>query len=297
MSGCIYQVPDKDISGDNLYGEGICNQDLVDWFWYSYNFDYDYWQGGWGFDKCCDTDKPLARTFNALWALNYSSDNPGDESYDNDNLLYWGGRYVREKMSGYKLRAMCGTDKTTNATTFGPGCNQYHETVTSTCTSYKDDGYNACSDWSKWFSWLCYTWYWVSNLVCVAWGYVSSWVCTAGYEIGNAVSQTKRVELYNTNFFYGQDAVQRASIFFHECRHIDGKAHNANFPTWASGVAGQSGADSNWDYQGGYCYQVAWLSWYWATAQNSSPALRDKARASANTILGFAFAELPAFTI
>ncbi|MEO6844852.1 MAG: hypothetical protein ABI184_06740 [Ginsengibacter sp.] len=307
MADCNYSVPPKDISGDSLYGTRICDQAFIDWVWYSYNFDYDYWQDGWGYDDCCNIDKPLARTFNALWALNYSSDNPQDESYDQDNLLYWGGRYVREKMNGFKLRALCGSNNTTNATTFGAGCTEYRNTVKWGCTQYQRDGYESCSwDCCDWWpcswgcelaSWICKGWIWLTTFTCIAYGYLASWVCTAGLEIGNAFSQIKRIELYNINFFYGQDVVQRASILFHECRHIDGKAHNADFPSWASGLAGQSGADSSWDYQGAYCWQVAWLAWYWATAQNSSPALRAKARVSANAILGYAFAELPSFTI
>ena len=87
MADCEVGVPDKDMSGDNLYGPFWIAQpnaqEFVDWFWYSYQFDHDWWQDGWGFDDCTDTDKPLARTFNGLYCLNYSSADPSNEDYGN----------------------------------------------------------------------------------------------------------------------------------------------------------------------------------------------------------------------
>src|SRR5207245_6323852 len=123
MADCTYGVPDKDVSGDNLYGPRICDQPFIDWVWDAYNFDYDWWQDGWGWDDCCNTDKPLARAFCGLWALNYSSVDPSNEDW-NENFLNWGGRFVREQISGYDLRATCGTK---TATTFGAKCTEYRE--------------------------------------------------------------------------------------------------------------------------------------------------------------------------
>lgn len=296
MAHCTYQVPDKNISGDNLYADKICNQPFVDWAWYNYNFDYDFWQNGWGYDDCCNSDKPLARTFNAIWALNYSSKDPWDESYDYDNMLYWGGRFVREQIENYKLRAKCGDGSI--ATVFGAGCIGYRETVKWDCTKYKTERYKDCSDWHWLFGWICYAWTWITHKFCVAWGYVSSWVCTIGVETANVFTQIKRIELYNTAYFYDIDVIERASTLIHECRHIDGRAHNADFPSWAgSSLAGQSGADESWEYNGAYRWEVAWLAWYWHSANNSTPMLKDRARDTANSILGYAFAERPSFTI
>ena len=290
MADCTYSVPNKDISGDNWYGPQICNQELVDWFWDSYNFNYDYWQDGWGWDDCCNTDKPLARTFSGLMALNYSTTDPLDEDYGHDNMLYWGGRYAREMMSDYDLRALCGGKV---ATTFGAGCTSYRENVIWDCTEYRDNGYKACRGWHWLFAWICWGWFWVSSLVCIAWGWVSSWFCAAG----NEVITDKRIELYNTAYFYDQAVPERASTFVHECRHIDGKAHVATFPSWSSYGAGNDGADPNWDYQGAWTWEVAWLSWYYATAVNSTDALRVHAKDEANDYINNAFATHPGFNI
>jgi hypothetical protein len=300
MPDCTYSVPDKDVSGDNLYGPRISHQEFVDWVWDAYNFDYDFWQDGWGWDDCFNTDKPLARAFCGLWALNFSSVDPWNEDYD-DNMLNWGGRYVREQMSGYDLRAGCGTSI---ASTFGAGCTEYREGVRWDCTQYQQDGYESCSwDCCEWWpcswgckalSWLCKGWIWLSSWTCIAWGNISSWFCTAG----NEIVTDKRIELH-TRFFYDsqKDVAARASTFIHECRHIAGKAHDTNFPSGSAFGAGDSGADSSWDYDGAWKWQVCWLSWYFATAQSSTDALREKARDDANTILLGAFATNPGFLV
>jgi hypothetical protein len=303
MADCTYTVPDKDVSGDNLYGPRSCYQPFIDWAWPSYKFDYDWWQDGWGYDDCCNTDKPLARTFNGLWALTYSAEDYRSDSYSLP-MLNWASRFVREQMNGYVLRADCGNKV---AQTFGAGCTEYRETVKYGCKQYRDDGYNACDRWDRnccdWWpcswgckliTWLCMAWYWVSNLVCVAWGYIASWACTAG-----TIFSTKRIVLYNTPFFYGaqKDAAGRASTFVHECRHISGKAHNADFPAGSSYGAGSSGADSSWDYDGAWRWQVVWLWWYYAAGARTTPTLRAKARDDANVILTGAFATNPGFTI
>ena len=293
---CTYSVPNKDISGDNLYGSRICNQPFIDWAWYSYNFDYDWWQDGWGYDDACNSSKPLARTFNAIWALDYSSPDPQNISYDNQNMLHWAGRFVREQISGYKLRATCGSNNTRIATTFGAGCTEYRKTVIWACDRYEQETAKACGSWPWYVRWICRAYNAVVHFFCVAWGWVASSVCAVGLEIGNAFSQIKRIELYNTNYFYGLEVMRRAATLVHECRHINGKAHDADFPSWATGLAGQSGADSNWDYGGAYRWEVCWLSWYWATAQNTTQPLKDKAKDTANSILGYAFAERPSFT-
>ncbi|MBV8252289.1 MAG: hypothetical protein JO154_06740 [Chitinophaga sp.] len=307
MARCTYTVPDKNISGDNLYGKRICNQPFIDWAWDQYNFDHDWWQGGWGFDDCCNTNKPLARTFNAIWALDYSSGDTSNDSYNNENMLFWGGRFVRDKIDGYMLRAKCGSNKSKIATTFGAGCTEYQKTVKWDCKEFQRTAYEDCSweccDWApcslvcKLGSWVCKGLVWVTTSICILYGYIASWICTAGLETANAASQIKRIELYNTNFFYDIDVMQRASTLIHECRHIDGKAHDANFPSWAGGIAGQSGADSSWEYNGPYRWEVCWLAWYWAAAKYSSIPLREKARDAANSILGYAFAQRPSFTV
>jgi len=105
MASCTYSVPDKDASGDNLYGPRICWQPFVDYAWPAWGFTYDYWQDGWGYDDCCNTDKPLARCLNAIWLLDYSAPNPADESWSSP-ILNWGCRFARNVHDD--IRARCG---------------------------------------------------------------------------------------------------------------------------------------------------------------------------------------------
>ena len=71
MATCTYTVPDKNTSGDNFYGGSICSQALIDYFWNTYGFsgNKDYWDDGFGWEDPCNTDKPLARTFNGCYLL------------------------------------------------------------------------------------------------------------------------------------------------------------------------------------------------------------------------------------
>lgn len=116
MAECsIPTIPDKEISGDNLYGPRICDQPFVDWAWPAYKFNSNYWQNGFGFDDVCNTDLPAARTLSGIWLLNYSAENYQDEEYTG-SCLNWACRYVREQARD--LRAFCG-DGTAIAASFG----------------------------------------------------------------------------------------------------------------------------------------------------------------------------------
>jgi hypothetical protein len=116
MAECsVPAIPDKEISGDNLYGQRICDQPFVDWAWPAYRFNSDYWRNGFGFDDVCNTDLPAARTLSGIWLLNYSAENYQDEEYSS-SCLNWGCRYVREQARD--LQAHCG-DGTAIAASFG----------------------------------------------------------------------------------------------------------------------------------------------------------------------------------
>ena len=109
MASCTYSVPDKNASGDNFYGQFICDQVYIDYFWdvYGFNGNKNYWDDGFGWHDPCNTSKPLARTFNACYLLTYSSQDYQDDSWDApQNILQWGRRYVREEFS--QLRSFCG---------------------------------------------------------------------------------------------------------------------------------------------------------------------------------------------
>lgn len=107
MATCTYWVPDKNASGDNFYGQFICNQVYIDYFWLAYGFNGNkkYWDDGFGWHDCCNTNKPLARTFNACYLLTYSASDYENESWDS-SILNWGRRYVRNNIDD--LISKCG---------------------------------------------------------------------------------------------------------------------------------------------------------------------------------------------
>jgi hypothetical protein len=120
MTSCTYTVGDKNTSGDNFYAPFL-NDDQRSYFWNAYGFsgNKDYWVNGWGWDDDANTDKALARTFNACWALTYSAFDYPSDGYDNNIILNWARRYVRDKMDD--LQAHCGSNPFAIATTYtGP---------------------------------------------------------------------------------------------------------------------------------------------------------------------------------
>jgi hypothetical protein len=116
MASCTYSVPDLAASGDQLYGPRICDQAFIDWAWDAHDFDKGDWDEGFGWDAACDITQPLARTFNAIWCLNYSALDYNNESYDSD-ILHWGCRYVRENID--ELDGRCGDGNTVARTQTG----------------------------------------------------------------------------------------------------------------------------------------------------------------------------------
>jgi hypothetical protein len=109
MATCTYTVPDKNASGDNFYGAYICQQVYIDYFWNTYGFsgNKEYWDDGFGWDDACNTDQPLARTFNACYLLTYSANDYLNDNWDApQNILQWGRRYVRNNIDD--LRSKCG---------------------------------------------------------------------------------------------------------------------------------------------------------------------------------------------
>jgi hypothetical protein len=107
MVHCTYTVPDKAASGDDFYGASICDQVYVDYFWDTYGFEGNkqYWDDGFGWDDPCNTDQPLARTFNGCYALTYSAQDYLNDDYSGA-CLNWARRYVREHIGD--LRSKCG---------------------------------------------------------------------------------------------------------------------------------------------------------------------------------------------
>jgi hypothetical protein len=226
MVDCTYTVPDKNVSGDNLYGTTICYQPFINWALNAFDFQRDYWGDGWGLDDPCNTDKPLARTLNAIWLLTYSAEDWRNVEWTN-NILHWGRRYVTDLIND--LRPYCG-DGSANAR---------------------------------------------------AWDY---WIFGTD------------IDLY-LGFFYGLDVPGRAGTLIHECRHLGGKGHDANFPAGSAFPAGRSGADSSWNYRGAWMFDALYLWWFYADGRRTTRALREAAKQRAQMIIDNAFATHPGFTI
>ena len=93
-----------------------------------------------------------------------------------------------------------------------------------------------------------------------------------------------RVELY-LPFFYQRDVVGRAATLVHESRHFGGKSHDANFPSWSAFPVGKSGADSSWDYQGAWMFDVLYLWWFYAAGARTTAALQQSAKQRGNFLL------------
>lgn len=228
MADCSYTVPDKGTSGDNFYGSSICSQALIDYFWNTYGFsgNKNYWDDGFGWSDPCNTDKPLARAFNACYLLTYSASDYSNDDYSGP-MLNWARRFVREHIDD--LRSKCGDGSAIARAIRG---------------LFVDD----------------------------------------------------RVEVY-LGFFYSKDVPGRAETLVHEARHMDGKGHNANFPSSSVFGAGRSGADSSWGYQGAWMYGALYLWWFYAAGTRTTSALRQSARQRANLVIDNAFATHPGFNI
>lgn len=106
---------------------------------------------------------------------------------------------------------------------------------------------------------------------------------------------SQNVELY-LPMWYEQSVPERASTFVHEARHTD-KSHNANFPAGSIFGAGDSGADSNWDYQGAWMYEVLYLWWFAYEGERTTTAMKDRAAQMGNLYIDNAFATRPPYVI
>jgi len=106
MATCSATVPDKDVTGDNLY-EPRVTQEFINWAWPAYKFTKEYWDDGFGWEDVGNADLPLARILNSLWLLNYSAEDYQNEDYAGA-ALNWACRYVRDNVKD--LRARCKND-------------------------------------------------------------------------------------------------------------------------------------------------------------------------------------------
>jgi len=66
-----------------------CQQNFINYWWDAFDFDQDDWDSGFGHEAPCDTARPLARTFNALYALGYSTSNAPHCNTSEPNITHW----------------------------------------------------------------------------------------------------------------------------------------------------------------------------------------------------------------
>jgi hypothetical protein len=296
MADCTYSVPDLIASGDQLYGQRICNQEFIDWAWHTHGFNGDYWQDGWGYDDVCNIRKPLARCLSAIWLLNYSAEDYNNEDWNTD-ALHWGPRYVREQFKHYDdLRASCGDGDAKARTS---GCQQSRQWNEWRCTSGYDETQRECRSWFFLFAWICHLWAEVKRFVCTIWGWVSVAACTIWY---GTFGGGQNVTLF-LSFFYpldgtgNADVISRAGTLIHEARHIGNRPHNAQFPAGSIFGAGKDGADSTWGYEGAWMYNTLYLWWFYAAGTRTNIAMRQAAKQRANLLLTNAFATSPGLTV
>ncbi len=124
---CGATVGDDNASGDTYFAaRWACRQDYVNFFWTAYHFDQQDWDEGFGFENVCDVNLPLARTFNALYALHYAVANPATQPGDfSGNILRWGGNYARTHID--ELDGRCQGDNALAFTMWGPIIDNYTE--------------------------------------------------------------------------------------------------------------------------------------------------------------------------
>lgn len=105
--------------GDSLYGPRVCNQSHINKFWNDFDFDRDDWDDGFGYHSVHDINRPLNRTFSALWLLLYSSPNPATSTSDfGGNFLRYAYNYSAREID--ELDGRCGNGGTSGslATTY-----------------------------------------------------------------------------------------------------------------------------------------------------------------------------------
>jgi hypothetical protein len=97
---------------------GWCFQTWVNYFWDAYDFDKGDWDDGFGWSNACDLRRPLARTFNAIYVLNYADGPAGKSRNDySGSILHWGGNYSMREID--ELDARCGDGSKRASTRWG----------------------------------------------------------------------------------------------------------------------------------------------------------------------------------
>jgi hypothetical protein len=99
MADCVWPRANSTSTGDTLYGPRICDQAFSDWAWDAFDFDKEDWDDGWGFENFCDYERPLGRTYGAIWCLTYSAGARPNPLIDLKRpMTEWGWRYVQNSL-------------------------------------------------------------------------------------------------------------------------------------------------------------------------------------------------------
>lgn len=326
MATCTNPPFNNTTSGDSLYGPRICDQAFIDWAWDAHDFDKGDWDDGFGFDAPCDINLPLARTFNAIWVLNYSAVDYWNDGYTFSDRFPPGSvvTAIARKPDQIDLFVV-GNDGGIYSTWWdggwhdwfriGPEAANFPNGNTVTALARHPDHidlfvvghdggiysawWNPNDGWEtnhNWFrigqqhsilNWACrYVWTQIDELDAA---------CGDGPVARTTQGIDDYTELY-IPFFYQRDVAERAGTLVHEARHMGGKSHDANFPPGSALGSGDQG-DSSWGYNGAWMYQALCLWWFAVAGTRTTPALRDSAKTRANLIINNAFATHPGFTI
>lgn len=121
---CTFPSPAPD-QGDSFYMSGWkCGQSYINDMWSRFSMSSSSWSS-FGYSDPCNTNKPLARTFDALMALGYSHTSTPSCTMSG-NVLDWAYCWAGDQID--ELEAACGTDPNVRAhTEFGLFVDNYTE--------------------------------------------------------------------------------------------------------------------------------------------------------------------------
>jgi len=105
----------------------MCSQTFINYWWDAYDFDSDDWDGGFGYENPCDNARPLARTFNGLYSLGYSSTGSPSCSTSQSNITLWAQCWSASQIDELDGRCGSGTTNTGDAALTHRGVDDWTE--------------------------------------------------------------------------------------------------------------------------------------------------------------------------
>jgi hypothetical protein len=104
----IPSTPDQGDSFAMWDGSGWgCSQVFINYWWDAFDFDSGDWDDGFGYEAACDNARPLARTFNGLYSLGYSSTGSPSCNSNQANITLWAQCWSASQID--ELDAECGS--------------------------------------------------------------------------------------------------------------------------------------------------------------------------------------------